>query len=83
MPFALIPDDGTADERLSADDMATRREEEFLAAALREQAARSDKHRPTPGTCANCGEQCLPLAVYCDVDCRDDHERRLKPSAGR
>ena len=26
------------------------------------------------GVCANCGGACLPLAVYCDSDCRSDHE---------
>ncbi len=29
-----------------------------------------------PGVCTNCGEHCLPCAVYCDEECRADHERR-------
>mgnify|MGYP003342453073 FL=1 len=69
------------EERLaSPDDMATRREEQFLQAAL---AA----HRPGPGApkgrCANCGASCMPLAVYCDPDCRADHEERLAAAARR
>lgn len=65
-------------ERLSPDDMATRREEQHLQAALLHQrlaAARSP--RDVPGTCSNCGERCLPLAVYCDPDCQADHQHRL------
>jgi hypothetical protein len=79
--FALagVPD---PDERLSADDMATRREEEFRAAAVRNHlaAARRTEHSQ-PGVCMNCREPCLPLAVYCDRECRADHEQRL--GAGR
>lgn len=65
-------------ERLSSDDdLATRREEEFRAAALRQAARRVEQAQP--GTCANCGAACLPQAVYCDPDCRADHEaRRLR-----
>lgn len=29
-----------------------------------------------PGVCTNCGQACLPCAVYCDEDCRADHEAR-------
>lgn len=65
-------------ERLSPDDMATRREEEFLAAALRAQRAGAKAPRGTPGVCSNCGATCLPLAVYCDEDCRADHEERRR-----
>lgn len=69
-------------ERLGPDDMATRREGEFLAAALRaqSQAAARDALAPatTPGICANCRAVCLPLAVYCDDECRADHEHRRR-----
>ena len=68
-------------ERLGADDMATRREGEFLAAALLAQsraAAAAATHAATPGRCANCRATCLPLAVYCDADCRADHEQRRR-----
>jgi hypothetical protein len=68
-------------ERLGPDDMATRREEEFRAVALRSQALKAAAEAAAPGTCANCGDRCLPLAVYCDPDCRADHERRLKVRA--
>lgn len=74
------PADGSGDvpdpaERLSADDMATAREAQFLAQALsvQRQAAKAQQHRQ--GVCASCGERCLPLAVYCDDDCRIEHER--------
>lgn len=66
--------DGT--ERLSADDQATQREAQFLAAALQAQQLAGAAHRHTPGRCANCGELCLPLAVYCDPECRSEHEER-------
>jgi len=65
-------------ERLSPDDMATLRDEQFLQAGLLAQqaaAARAPKGRA--GTCSNCGEACLPSAVYCDEDCRADHQHRL------
>jgi hypothetical protein len=78
MPFALTPgaDDG-ASERLTGDDLATRREEEFLEVALRDQQRRSAQVLSQQGTCSNCGEPCMPRAVYCDADCRADHEARL------
>lgn len=64
-------------ERLSSDDdLATRREEEFRDAALRRAA--QQRAPGTPGTCSNCGEACLPQAVYCDADCRADHEARQR-----
>lgn len=65
-------------ERLSADDQATQRDAEFLAAALARQAVRVAGVRHVQGVCSNCGVACLPLAVYCDEDCRADHERRLQ-----
>lgn len=74
------PDADTA-ERLGEDDMATRREGEFLAAALRNQAAAAKLGGATPGTCSNCQAQCLPQAVYCDADCRADHESRKRTLA--
>ena len=66
--------DGT--ERLSADDQATLREGQFLAAALAAQQQRTAAQSHTPGVCANCQQRCLPLAVFCDEDCRADHEDR-------
>ncbi len=75
MPLIDPPDPA---ERLSADDLATRREAEHLASAIAAQARRAARTpASTPGVCTNCGERCLPRAVYCDADCRADHERRL------
>lgn len=69
----LMPDDPF--ERLSAEDMATRREEEFRAAALARQA-RGAATVGTPGKCSNCGEACGLSATFCDVECRADWEAR-------
>lgn len=71
----LTPEVDTS-ERLGPDDMATRREQEFLSAALQAQADKAAAVQRRPGVCMNCGAQCLPLAVYCDDWCRADHERR-------
>ena len=62
---------------MTLDDKASEVEQLFLAQALelqRRRAAAVPESRP--GVCANCGEQCLPLAVYCDEECRLDHQRR-------
>lgn len=75
---SLAPEGVDPEERLGPDDMATRREGEFLAAALRRQALRAAADAAAPGTCSNCGDRCLPQAVYCDADCRADHERRRR-----
>lgn len=66
------------DERLCEEDMAARREAEFLADALAVQALRAAGGCVVQqGVCSNCGQACLPRAVYCDADCRADHEARL------
>lgn len=72
----LIPHD--VDERLGEDDMATRREEEFREVALQEHAWRVSKAEASEqGVCTNCGAVTAQrLAVYCDEDCREDHETR-------
>ncbi|MDT8998362.1 hypothetical protein RQP53_03620 [Paucibacter sp. APW11] len=76
VPDALVDVDPST--RLSPDDLATQREAEFLAAALLEaQAAAARVPAGRPGWCSNCGAACMPLAVYCDTDCRQDHEGRL------
>jgi hypothetical protein len=73
----LVARDADTSERLCADDMATRREEENLAVAM---AAHAQRVRATPasepGVCCNCGGRCLPHTVYCDADCRGEHEQR-------
>ena len=61
----------------TVDDVATRHAEEFLALALLDHRQRAQQVGGQAGTCRNCGEQCMPRAVYCDSDCRDDHERQL------
>jgi len=75
---ALVPDP----ERPGEEDMASRREEEFREAALRNHQQRAACRRASePGVCTNCGSVCLPLAVYCDEDCRADHEARMRRGA--
>lgn len=77
---ALVERDPT--ERLSPDDRASQAEAEFLADALLSQRAQARKAAELPrGVCANCGEACLPRAVYCDADCRADHELRMAAQA--
>lgn len=79
---ALVEIDPT--ERLSPDDRATQAEAEFLADALLARRAQAMKAPELPrGVCANCGELCLPRAVYCDADCRGDHELRQGADARR
>lgn len=84
---SIAPEGVHPDERLGQDDMATRREGEFLAAALELQRDRAAASRAAAegvkrlGRCFNCGELCLPQAVYCDLDCRADHEKRLRVRA--
>ena len=65
-------------ERLSPDDQATQREEQFLASALAAQQQAGARRQGTPGRCAYCTSVCLPLAVYCDDECRRDHEQHLQ-----
>lgn len=64
-------------EVATVDDTATRHADEFLALALLDHQQRQQPIEGVRGTCRNCGERCLPQAVYCDADCRDDHERVL------
>lgn len=74
MPDELI--DPT--ERLSSDDMATQREAQFLAdALLAQQLKAAGGMAVLPGVCSYCQARCLPRAVYCDAECRADHEAEL------
>lgn len=71
-----------ATEVLTPEDQAARHAELQLQAAManhRHAAARTPV--AVPGWCANCGAECLPRAVYCDEDCRGDHEARLQALA--
>jgi hypothetical protein len=73
----LVPIDPSV--RLNEDDRATHAEEEHRAAALLKQSQRAACRRASePGVCTNCGSACLPMAVYCDADCRSDHEARIR-----
>lgn len=67
-------------ERLAdPEDQAQRAADMFLGQALAGQQLRAAKLRHgTPGVCSNCGEVCLPTAVYCDAQCREDHESRVR-----
>lgn len=69
-------------ERLSAiDDHATRTELLQTAGAVDRVRLAAGARSGRPGVCGNCGAQLASLAVYCDSDCRADHERRQQ--AGR
>jgi len=64
-------------ERLSADDLATVRESEFIFAALAAHRERTARLSYLPlGICRNCEERCAPGESYCDDDCRTDHTQR-------
>lgn len=64
-------------EHLTADDQAALQSAQFAERALLVQRlAASAAPRAVPGRCANCGGACAAPAVYCDEDCREDHERR-------
>jgi hypothetical protein len=64
-------------ERLSADDLATVRESEFIFAALAKHHERTARLTYLPlGICRNCEERCAPGEAYCDDDCRIDHTQR-------
>ena len=65
-------------ELRSQDDLAAHRADEFQALALLEHGSRALAAPSLPrGVCASCGERCVPAAVYCDADCRADHELQL------
>ena len=63
----------------TADDVASRRADEFLAMALLSQRVKADGGMAVlPGLCTWCSQRCLPAAVYCDPECRADHEAELR-----
>lgn len=58
-------------------DMASDYLEHAMEVAMNNREA-SKENRPKPtGFCLNCTEVVEGDAFYCDVDCRDDHEKRL------
>ena len=65
-------------ERVVEDDQAAYRAQEFREhALLNQRLAALRMPAAVPGVCTNCQEPCLPLAIYCDAFCREDHEWRL------
>lgn len=68
----------TEHDRLGADDLATLRDGQFTASAIAAQLARGAVRQSTPGRCLNCQASIEAPAIYCDDDCRDDHEAREK-----
>jgi hypothetical protein len=69
-------------DRLSEDDQAALRDQQFRELALRVHS-QAVAVAASPGKCANCMARCLPLAVYCDDACRTDHEDRLQAERRR
>lgn len=66
-------------ERLSADDMAARTTAQMQADALLAQQLRAAGGQLiVRGICLNCDTRCLSDAVYCDVECKADHEARVR-----
>lgn len=64
-------------DRLGPEDQAARAAALFLADAIVAQQMRAQRVvRASPGVCTNCGARCRLLAVYCDPECRSDHEAR-------
>ena len=50
-------------------------EHDFVEEALQRQ--RNKKPNMVPrGTCLNCGETIALNLIYCDLDCKEDHEYR-------
>lgn len=59
-------------------DQAQEFEEMRRGIALREQAAKASTiPRPFKGECYNC-EAPIEQGCFCDIDCRDDFEKRKK-----
>lgn len=77
-----MPRGDEAADRLSPDDQAARTTEQLQAGALLAQQLRAQGGAYIErGRCCNCGAQCLPSAVYCDAECRADHEARTLAQA--
>lgn len=75
----LRPELRDPSEHLTADDQAALQAAQFEERALlAHMLAAAAAPRPVPGVCANCAGICTAPAVYCDEDCREDHERRRR-----
>jgi hypothetical protein len=78
-PAGLRAEPREPTDRIVEDDQAAHRAAEFRdCALLNQRLAALRLPLAVQGVCANCNERCLPLAVYCDSFCRDDHETRLR-----
>lgn len=66
-------------ERMTEDDRVQAAADQFLERSLEAQRIAASKTRQEwqPGVCRNCGEQPI-VGVYCDDDCKTDHERRAR-----
>jgi hypothetical protein len=65
-------------EPVTEADMAAMREAQFIGAAVAKAQALANVRQSTPGTCSNCGDPTPGGRVYCDDDCRADHEARQR-----
>jgi hypothetical protein len=77
-PAGVVPEEA---ERLADDtDRAARVSDQLACDALASHRARAARaaSQQQPGICTNCRERCLPLAVFCDVHCREDYEHRMR-----
>jgi len=63
-------------ELVSESDLAAMRDAQFVDAALSRVQAAAAERQSTPGVCSNCGEPTAGGQIYCDADCRGDHESR-------
>lgn len=60
---------------------------DFVEESVRKRMMNTNLNKPQleRGVCANCDEKIAPNAIYCDSDCRGDHERvaLIKKRTGR
>lgn len=78
-PMGEAPE--SQDRLSSIDDHATRAEALQTAGAVDRVRTAATARIGKPGVCGNCDAQLASLAVYCDEDCRADHEHRQKAAS--
>lgn len=61
-----------------ADDVDITAERDEREAHLRLSASRRFEGPPANGECHWCHAPIRPMLRYCDIDCRDDHERKMR-----
>lgn len=64
-------------------DIAALREQEFLEDALAELLLHSPKMLLPVGVCYNCHDHIPPGLRFCDKDCREDYDARLRAEKRR